>query len=74
MKSKEQIQLEQGFLSQSEKDKIEIIISALQHFVSANKINVEEYNSLVNIEREVWCLREGYTKRLLNLLKQGTIV
>ena len=74
MKSKEQVQQELGFLSQSEKDKIELIISSLQHFVSANKVNSEGYNSLVNIEREVWCLRESYTKRLINFLKQGTIV
>lgn len=74
MKSKEQIQQELGILSQSEKEKIEVIINSLQQFSTSNKVNIEGYNSIVNIEREIWCLRESYSRRLINLLKQGTIV
>ena len=74
MKTQEQIKQELGNLSQYDLEKIELLIALLGNFKGQGKISTDGFKSLSNIERELWCLKESYSNKLINLLKQGTII
>jgi len=73
MKNLNQIKKDKYVFTSNERSKIDSLLEDLK-FIKTREISEEGYKRMLNIYREVSALKEQYTQRFINLLKQGHMV
>ena len=73
MKNLNQIKKDKYVFTSNERSKIDSLLEDLK-FIKTREISEEGYKRIVNIYREVSVLKEQYTQRFINILKQGHMV
>ena len=73
MKNLNQIKKDKYVFTSNERSKIDSLLEDLK-FIKTREISEEGYKRIVNIYREISVLKEQYTQRFINILKQGHMV
>jgi len=74
MKTKQELDALKGKLSVPEQEQIASLARLVTEFSEKKVITFEGYNTLKNISSELNTIKENYTSRLFNLLKQGNMI
>jgi hypothetical protein len=73
MKNPNQIKKEKYFFTSLEKSKVRSIIEDLS-FIKDKEFSEEGYKRICAIERDIRTIKDQYTQRLINFLKQGHMI
>jgi len=73
MKNLNELKKEKYIFTSTERSKVDSVIEDLK-FIKTREISEEGYKRICAIEKEVKMLRDQYTHRFINLLKQGHMV
>jgi len=73
MKNLNQIKKDKYVFTANDRAKIDSIMEDLK-YIKAKEFSEDGYKRMCSIEREVRVLKDQYTQRFINLLKQGHMV
>jgi hypothetical protein len=73
MKNLNQMKKDKYVFTSNERSKIDSLLEDLK-FIKTREISEEGHKRILNIYREISILKEQYTQRFINLLKQGHMI
>lgn len=73
MKNINELKKDKYVFTSTERSNIDSTIEDLK-YIKTKEISEEGYKRIINIYREISILREQYTQRYINLLKQGHMI